>query len=335
MATPWPLYKLLHHISKENYDRTFSAYHFWIGLGAAYGGTLNHQLYDDILSSTKPDLIAIHRGKVTSGKVYHFHEFHEHPEQFTGKGHLIHSDVHQLLRFITDAEPHPILSTHAIGLHDRLCSESLEQFFRKSLDYIPGGWTEPTSEQLHQFYTRVNLIAHWVNLGYVKLEDVRDHILQSLVLQPAVFDHHLNSLMILLKISGATFAAYVDPSVMNRCCDLLKPDGLKNRVVLTGLAQVRVLILTIERDYECWDYRRFYNFGKAVGKVFLLLLRSSTAQNHLLSPCTRIPRQLPSQHRWGSQARGNSLSHLLYPRRLLQRVPQARVQVITPTPRKL
>ena len=95
-----------------------------------------------------------------------------------------------------------------------------------------------------------NLVAHWVNLGYVELEDVRDHILQSLAFQPTVHPHQLNSLMILLKISGATFAAYVDPSVMDRCCDLLKPSNLSNKSVLFELAEVRALILTVKINYE-------------------------------------------------------------------------------------
>ena len=118
------------------------------------------------------------------------------------------------------------------------------------MNYIPGGWEGPTLEQLCEFYTRVNLIAHWVNLGYVELEDVRDHILQSLAFQPTVHPHQLNSLTILLKISGATFAAYVDSSVMDRCCDLLKPSNFRNRPVLNELAEVRALLLTAKINYE-------------------------------------------------------------------------------------
>ena len=52
--------------------------------------------------------------------------------------------------------------------------------------------------------------------------------------------------MILLKISGATFAAYVDPSVMDRCCDLLKPTNLGKQLVLIELAEVSAPILTVK-----------------------------------------------------------------------------------------
>jgi len=61
MDISWPPMKLLYDISEENYDRTFSAYRFWIKLGAARGSVSNDQLYNDILgnASTRPDLITI------------------------------------------------------------------------------------------------------------------------------------------------------------------------------------------------------------------------------------------------------------------------------------
>jgi len=245
MDTSWPLVKMLYDISEENYDRTISAYHFWMDLGAAHGGMSNHRLYNDILGSASTK-----RNSITAPWWYQSTITYNGLSQYTPQGHLIHKNARLLLRFITDAELDSALSTQAIGLHDQLCRESLEQFFRQSLDYIPGGPEEPTSAQLCEFYSRVNLIAHWVNLGYAKLENVRDHILQSLALQPTVYPHQLNSLMILLKISGATFAAYVDPSVMDRCCDLLKPSNLSKQLVLIELAAVRALILTVEINYE-------------------------------------------------------------------------------------
>ena len=245
MGISWPLMKLLYGLTEENYDRTFSTYRFWVELGAARGGVSNHQLYNDILGgSTASGVITIPWWDVKTLLQYN------NASYATPKGQPIHNNAHLLLRFITDAELDPTLSTYAIGLHDRLCRESLEQFFRQSLDYIPGGREEPTSEQLREFYTRVNLIAHWVNLGYVKLEDIRDHILQSLTLHPTLHHHQLNSLMILLKISGATFAAHVDPSVMDRCCNLLEQNNIITKLVPFDLAEVSAPILTIEISYE-------------------------------------------------------------------------------------
>ena len=238
MVGSWPLAKLLHSLSEESYDRTFVAYRYWIGLGATRGGVSNLQIYNDVRDNTKPDLI-----KVPWLRQVYINYSH----QDVPTGELIHTNVHLLLRFITDAEQDPALSTYATGLHDRLCRESLEQFFMQVLDYISGS----TSTQLCEFYTRVNLIAHWINLGYVKLEDIRDHILQPLILQPVVCAHHLNSLMILLKISGATLAAYVDPSIIDRCCVLLKSSKPINGTILSELAEVRMLVLRMKMGYEC------------------------------------------------------------------------------------
>ena len=243
MDDSWPSRKLLDDLSEENYDHTFSAYRFWIKVGAARGGVLNDQLYNDILSSTRPDLVTTPWWERDASS-------YAYTARYTARGQLIHSSVHLLLRFITDAEQDPVLSTYAIGLHHRLCRESLDQFFRQCLDYTPGRWGEPTKEQLREFYTRVNLIAHWVNLGYVKLEDVRDHILQSLTFQRTAHPYKLHSLMILLKISGATFAAHVDPLVLDHCCYLLEQSD-RDKVVLTELAEVRAPILMIKINYEC------------------------------------------------------------------------------------
>ena len=248
------LTNLLYELSEKNYDRTFSAYRFWIEVGAAHGGMPKDKLYNDILNSTRPELIQATRAGLAAQTI-------ERPNwvnpMFAGQsilnkvkpgerslfsGNLIHDGVHLLLRFITDAEQDPVLSTYAIGLHDRWCRRSLEEFFNQSLSYLPEDSSQVTSRDFCQFYTKVNLVAHWVNLGCVQLEDVRDRILQSFTFQSATCDHHFNSLMILLKISGATFAAYADPSIMDRCCDLLKT-GEHGGKFADKLAKVRTLSL--------------------------------------------------------------------------------------------
>ena len=40
-----------------------------------------------------------------------------------------------------------------------------------------------------------------------------------------MYEHHVNALTILFKIAGATFGAYVDPAVVDRCFELLKNPG--------------------------------------------------------------------------------------------------------------
>ena len=258
------LKKLLYELSEENYDCTFSAYRFWIELGAVHGDMPKDQLFTDIKNSTKPLLIQASyeeltiQGNTRPDWINPFARQGIRPNKFpalmgTFSGKLIHDNVPLLLRFISDAELDPALSkAHAVDLHDRLCRKWLKGFFRQSLYYIPGEQSVSLkSRDFCDLYTGVNLIAHWVNLGHVQLEDVRDRILQSLTFQPTVHPHQLNSLMILLKISGATFAAYVDPSVMDRCCELLKPSNLGSEQVAAGLAEVRTLILTIKINFEC------------------------------------------------------------------------------------
>ena len=73
-----------------------------------------------------------------------------------------------------------------------------------------------------EFYADVNLIARWANLGYVEEAAIRSHILQSLVSHPTLHDHQAWALIILFKLAGATFGAFADPSVVDRCFELLK-----------------------------------------------------------------------------------------------------------------
>ena len=218
--------KLLQDLSEENYEKTVSDYRFWMKFGIKHGWVRDDQLYDGIWANMKPELV------------------------YPGSSQLIHPTSHLLIRFITDVGLDPALSTYASNTHDRLCHALLGKFVDDSLGLI---WDRnPYDYQLYRFYTYVNFLAHWVNLGHLDVEDVQDHILQSLTFQPTIYIHQLNSLMILLKISGATFAAYVDSSVMERCCDLLKPNNPKilSLPVTTRLAEVRGLVLMVKIIYE-------------------------------------------------------------------------------------
>ena len=79
------------------------------------------------------------------------------------------------------------------------------------------------------------------------------------------------------------------------------------------------------------DYRRFYDFGKAVGKDFPPL-RSSAARNPKpLFPSPRTLRQVRLRHLWDSHVWKSSLSHLpcLRPPQTLPQA-EARVQSLQP-----
>ena len=84
-----------------------------------------------------------------------------------------------------------------------------------------------------------NLIASWANLGYVEESAIHDHILRSPTSFPKLCDHQASAIIVLFKIAGATFEAYADPSVVDRCFQLLKNHYSCN-TVKGRLAQVRV-----------------------------------------------------------------------------------------------
>ena len=72
------------------------------------------------------------------------------------------------------------------------------------------------------FITDANLVAHWVNLGYFEEVAIRSHILQSLIYHSTLSNHQADALIVLFKIAGATFEAYAEPGVVDRCFELLK-----------------------------------------------------------------------------------------------------------------
>ena len=71
----------------------------------------------------------------------------------------------------------------------------------------------------------VNLIAYGANLGCVEETTIRKQIIQFLIrgTNPAVQSYYQGfALCVLFKIAGATFEAYADSSVVDRCFELLK-----------------------------------------------------------------------------------------------------------------
>ena len=135
---------------------------------------------------------------------------------YPSRGQLIHSTAHLILRFASDAESDHILAPHSSRLQSRLSTRALQDFFGNNIMATQGrSYPEDT-------YSTTNLIAHWANLGYVEETAIRDHILQSLISHPKLYDHQAHALIILFKLAGATFEAYVDSSVVDRCFELLK-----------------------------------------------------------------------------------------------------------------
>jgi len=201
-------------LSDQNYEQSFAFYRLWFDIGRAYDGITSDLISDTILLN-----------KLTSSF---------DPE----RDKLIHSTAHLIVRFASDAESDRILGPHNSGLQSRLCTRILREFFIENLKivhYEIGGHSgAPTSS----FYANANLIAHWANLGCVEEAAIRNRILQSFISHPRLYDHQANGLIILFKLAGATFGAYVDTSVVDRCFELLKDHYNHNRTK-RKLVQVR------------------------------------------------------------------------------------------------
>ena len=183
----------VHQLSNENYGRSLAFYRLWFDMGQTYHQIPHDQIFNAIWNNRRSSLSMIN----------------------PGKGKLIHSTAHLIVRFASDAETDHLLAPHSTGLQSRLCAGILQEFFS-------GNLKATRSEDAANFYTDANLIARWANLGYVEEAAIRNHILQSLVSHPTLYDHHVDALIILFKLAGATFEAYADPSVVDRCFEILK-----------------------------------------------------------------------------------------------------------------
>ena len=180
------------NLSDENYAHSLAFYRFWLDIGQTYHQIPPGQICDTIWKNRGTGLI--------------------NPEQ----GKLIHSTAHLIVRFARDAESDHLLAPCNSGLQSCLSTRTLKEFFSSNLR---AGCADGT---VSEFYANVNLIAHWANLGYVEEVAIRNHILQSLTSHQKLYDHQADALVILFKLAGATFEAYADPSVFNRCFELLK-----------------------------------------------------------------------------------------------------------------
>ena len=180
-------------LSDQNYTESFEFYRFWFDIGQTY-----HQVPPNLILDT------IWKNRTTSSI-----------DPRAGK--LVHSTAHLILRLASDAESDHLLAPHSSGLQGRLSSRTLREFFANNLRVM-----RSENRPIEYFYAEANLVAHWANLGYVEEAAIRDHILQSLISHPKkLYDHQADALIILFKLAGATFEAYADTSVVDRCIELL------------------------------------------------------------------------------------------------------------------
>jgi len=183
-------------LSDQNYSQSLDFYRVWFEIGQTY-----HQIPSDQVIN------AIWNNRVTGSTI-----------NFASSSNLIHSTAHLILRFASDAESDHLLGPYNSGLRTRLCARSLQNFFADNLRLTPH-WND---KSFYDFCTDANLIAHWANIGYVEETAIRNHILQSLISHATLHYHQAYAIIILFKLAGPTFEAYADPSVVNRCFELLK-----------------------------------------------------------------------------------------------------------------
>jgi len=185
------------NLSDENYAESLVFYRFWIDIGRTYHKISPDLVFDTIWKNRTTDSIVSKQGK------------------------LIHSSAHLVLRLAGDVESGHILTPDSgSGLQSRLSTRALQDFFANNLRAV-----RRESESIERFYAEANLVARSANLGHVEEVAIRDHILQSLIIVIShpknLYDHQADGLIILFKLAGATFEAYADPSVVDRCFELL------------------------------------------------------------------------------------------------------------------
>lgn len=198
-------------LSDQSYTESLAFYRIWLDIGQTYQQIPADQTFDAIWNN---------RGVGSAIN--------------PAGGGFVHSRAHLIVRFASDVESDYI--PHMSGLQSRLCMKTLQEFFSNNMMSIQ--WVANCWGAMNVFYQDTNLIARWANLGYVEEAAIRNHILQSLISHSKLWDHQADALIILFKLAGPTFAAYADPSVVDRCFELLK-DHYVHNPVKKELAQVR------------------------------------------------------------------------------------------------
>ena len=220
---------LTRNLSEDNYDESVAQYRLWLDIGITHGHIIDEdKLARDVLRVMPSDLLK--------------------------QGGLVHPATRLFSRFVRDIEGSEALSGQVSGLR-QCCAETLAEFFEENLSSVlwnrrvegegEAGWgryslmAEEFSDELAkgrvEFLNKTNLIACWVNLGYVKRTVIRNHILQSLITDPKLQSHQADAFIILFKVAGATFGAHANPLVIDLCLGLLKnryiPNSVKGRLV--------------------------------------------------------------------------------------------------------
>ena len=291
------LQNLIKNISEQNYDETLAQYRFWLDLGTVHGHIPQLQVNNDASLITSLDR------SVNEG------------------ARLIHPTLDLFFRFVGDME-NKIIPPCASDYHKKCCTEAVARCFEQNLSLVkPGvGW------QRGPFFVAMNLIARWANLGFVEETVIRNHILQSLTSHPNLHDHQAGALMILFKLAGATFKAYVEPSVFDRSFQLLQ--GHYRHASASSekrkLMEVRVPCLAKMDFWLRWTYRNWLVYGRVGGRTSLRHLCSRPTSQNRLGWVERAPLQLQPSYPWDFRRETSSLRFFSRPN-LTPLLPQSRI----------
>ena len=203
--------------SDQNYEKSLALYSLWLEIGLTYFQITPDKIFDDIWKIWGRGIEAV--------------------SQKDGK--FTHPTAHLVIRFARDAESNSALAPHIAGLQSRLSLKNLQYFLELNMRC---GYQ--SDDGCHNaLICRANLIAGWANLGCIEESVIRNHILQPLIDTsdplPRLRDYNADAIITLFKMAGATFEAYADPSVVDRCFELLK-DHYRRDMVKGRLVQVRV-----------------------------------------------------------------------------------------------
>jgi len=182
---------------KLDYERSLASYRLWFDIKRTYRQIPTDQIIDDIWSNYR-------QMNIRNSPSW---------DKFTCPATQL------ILRLTGDLESDLILAPYNSGLQSRLCKKVIQEFFINNILSVKSGYG---AGYMCYLSPDVSLIAHWANLGYVEEHAIRNHILQSLISHSELYHHQADALCILFQVAGATFEAYVETSVVDRCFELLK-----------------------------------------------------------------------------------------------------------------
>ena len=205
------------NLSDQNYEKSLTYFRFWFEVGHTHLQLHADQIFD-----------MIYEGRASGLSNYA----------------SVYPKTALILRLINSLESDPTLAPECAGFRNLFCYKILQNFFdndmgavlsNSSYNAVPNG-----------YYADVNYVAHCANFGYMEETTIRNHILQSLVSHTRMLEHQVTALAILFKIAGATFEAYADPAVVNRCFEIFND----NQYYYWGREMVRASAFSVWKRFR-------------------------------------------------------------------------------------